>query len=166
MSFQAQNQEISLPVAVSTSDLRQDSSVQRRIIPKMSAQISGCQTTTSAATQPEFCAASKSKYSKWHLSTHSRQGCQYVGQLLRNISLLWNIFSLFKDSSQPLQGQQSTRYCSVCHAFCGIHQVSKTQTRIENTNLDPSGITSTVSCTPTSSNVAASNLGSQPLTPV
>ena len=163
MSVQIQSQEISLPAAVIISDLRRDSSVQREPFPK-------CWHKSVAVKPPQAlqlsCAASKSKYSKWHLSTHSRQGCQYVGQLLRNISLLLKFFSLFKDSSQPLQGQQSTRYCSVCHAFCGIHQVSKTQTRIENTNLDPSGITSTVSCTPTSSNVAASNLGSQPLTPV
>ena len=43
--------------------------------------------TTSAATQPEFCAASKSKYSEWHLSTHSCKGSQCVGQLWENFSL-------------------------------------------------------------------------------
>ena len=37
--------------------------------------------TTSAATQQEFCAASKSKYSEWHLSTHSHRGSQCVDQL-------------------------------------------------------------------------------------
>ena len=49
----------------------------------------------------------------------------------RPISLPWKFFSLFKGSSQPIQGQQSTRHCSVCHALRGIHKVSKTQTWIK-----------------------------------
>lgn len=112
VSVQNQNQEINLPAAVSISDPRRDSSVQQGTTPKMLAQISGCQTTTSAATQPEFCAASTSKCSKSHLSTHSCKGSQCVGQLLGSLSFFG------KSSVCPRAAVRSP--------LKGICQVSKT----------------------------------------